>query len=121
MHRGKKSLVLDIGAEMGENAFCDLVRISDVVWDNYRVGAMERLGPDRETLKSINPRIICNSISAFEKSGKYKDLPACDIIARGITGIMSVTGETIGPPLRAGPAIADFTTGMLDEHIRKRK
>ncbi|MBI2857714.1 MAG: CoA transferase [Chloroflexi bacterium] len=112
-NRGKKSLVLDIGTELGRQALHDLVRVSDVVWDNYRTGAMKRLGADYDTLKGINPRVICSSISAFGSKGPYRDLPAYDIVAQGMSGIMSVTGEPEGPPLRAGPAIADFTTGLF--------
>ena len=112
-NRGKKSLVLDLRTGLGKKAFYDLVKVSDVVWDNYRAGAMERLGADYETLRVINPRIICSSISGFGVKGPYRDLPAFDIIAQGMSGIMSITGEPDGPPLRAGPAIGDFATGMF--------
>ncbi|MEW6034415.1 MAG: CoA transferase [Chloroflexota bacterium] len=112
-NRGKKSLVLDLGTELGKKAFYDLVRASDVVWDNYRPGVMRRLGADYETLKELNPRIICSSISGFGASGPYCDLPAYDIIAQGMSGIMSITGEPGRPPLRTGPAIADFTAGTM--------
>lgn len=112
-NRGKKSLVLDLGTEAGLKAFYDLVKISDVVWDNYRPGVMERLKLDYGTLKTLNPRVICCSLSGFGQSGPYSSRPSYDIIAQGMSGIMSVTGEQDGPPLRTGPAIADFTTGML--------
>jgi crotonobetainyl-CoA:carnitine CoA-transferase CaiB-like acyl-CoA transferase len=112
-NRGKKSLVLDLGTEVGKKAFYDLVRISDVVWDNYRPGVMERLGLDYNSLKEINPRIICSSITGYGSSGPYRDLPAYDIIAQGMSGIMSITGEPGRPPLRTGPPIADFTAGMF--------
>jgi len=116
-NRGKKSLVLDLGTRAGNRAFYDLVKISDVVWDNYRPGVMERLKLDYDTLKALNPRIVCCSLSGFGQSGPYSNRPSYDIIAQGMSGIMSVTGEPDGPPLRTGPAIADFTTGMLGDNV----
>ncbi len=112
-NRNKKSIVLDLKTVAGKQAFCDLVKVSDVVWDNFRAGVMERLGADYDTLKKINPRIICCSISGFGSSGPYRDRPAYDIIALAISGFMSLNGEPGRPPVRPGPAIADMTSGIL--------
>ena len=113
MNRSKKSLTLDMGTPSGKEAFHDLVRMSDVVWDNYRPGAMERLGADFQSLKKINPRIICCSVTGYGSSGPYQDWPSYDIIALGLAGILSVTGEPGGPPIKPGPAIADLNVSIF--------
>lgn len=110
--RNKKSIVLDLRTPSGKEAFSDLVKLSDVVLDNYRPGVMERLGLDYDSLKKINPKIICCSITGYGSSGPYKDLPSYDIIAQGMSGILSVTGEPGGPPIKTGPSIADISGGM---------
>ncbi|MDY6906641.1 MAG: CoA transferase [Chloroflexota bacterium] len=108
-NKNKKSLVLDIATETGIAAFHDLVRKSDVVWDNFRPGVMERLRADYETLKEINPRIICCSVTGFGSSGPYRDRPSFDLVALAISGVMSITGEPDGPPTRPGPPMADMS------------
>ncbi|OIP26018.1 MAG: hypothetical protein CO103_08500 [Chloroflexi bacterium CG_4_9_14_3_um_filter_45_9] len=113
LNRSKKSLTLDLGTPLGKEAFYDLVKISDIVWDNYRPGVMERLGADFETLKKINPRIICSSIAGYGSSGPYRDWPSYDIIGLGLSGILSVTGEPGGPPIKPGPAIGDLTAAIF--------
>lgn len=115
-NRNKKSIVLDLGTESGKEAFYDLVKVSDVVWDNFRAGAMERLGADYDTLKKINPRIITCSISGAGTSGPYRDRPSVDVVALAISGVMSITGEPGGPPLRPGPPLADLVAGMFGAH-----
>lgn len=115
-NRNKKSITLDLGTRSGKEAFYDLVNISDVVWDNARAGSMERLGADYDTLKDINPAIICCSVSGFGSSGPYRDRPSFDLVAQAISGVMSITGEPGGPPLRCGPSIADLVGGMFGVH-----
>ena len=109
MNRSKKSLTLDMGTPSGKEVFYDLVRKSDVVWDNYRPGVMERLCADFETLKKIIPRIICCSVTGYGSSGAFRDWPSYDIIALGLAGILSVTGEPGGSPIKPGPAIGDLS------------
>ena len=111
-NRNKKSIVIDLATQSGKEAFYDLVKISDVVWDNYRPRVMERLGLDYDSLKKINPKVICCSITGYGSSGPYKDLPSYDIIAQGLSGILSVTGEPGGPPIKPGPSIADISGAM---------
>ena len=113
MNRSKKSLTLDIGTPLGKGAFYDLVKISDVVWDNYRPGVMERLGADFETLKKINTRIVCCSVTGYGSSGPYRDWPSYDIIAMGLAGILSVTGEPGRPPVKPGPPIGDLSGSIF--------
>jgi crotonobetainyl-CoA:carnitine CoA-transferase CaiB-like acyl-CoA transferase len=116
INRSKKSITLDTRTEKGREIFYDLVKISDVVFDNFRPGVLERLKMDYETLKKINPRIICCSISGFGSSGPYRDRPAYDVIIQAITGTMSITGEPGRPPVRAGIAISDQGAGMFAAH-----
>lgn len=116
LNRNKKSIVLDIKTPKGKEVFYDLVKISDVVLDNYRPGVVEGLGLDYETLNRINPRIICCSITAFGPTGPYRDLPGYDLVAQALGGVMSLTGEPGSPPLRAGVATADLAAGMFSAH-----
>ena len=111
-NRNKKSIVLDIRTPSGKQALYDLVRVSDVVINNFRPGAMERIGADHETLKKINPRIISVNLTGMGSSGPYKDLPVVDSIAAGLSGLLSVTGEPDGRPVRPGPAVCDITCAL---------
>jgi len=112
-NRNKKSLVLDLSTKSGKEAFYDLVKISDVVWNNFRAGAMKRLAADHNTLKSLNPRIISVSITGYGASGPNKDRPAYDIAILGNSGVLSLTGEPGGTPVRPGPPIADMGGGIF--------
>ncbi len=116
INRSKKSITLDTRTEKGREIFYDLVKVSDVVFDNFRPGVLERLKMDYETLQKINPRIICCSISGFGSSGPYRDRPAYDVIIQAITGSMSITGEEGRPPVRAGIAVSDLGAGMFAAH-----
>lgn len=112
-NRNKKSLTLDLGTPSGKEVFYDLVRISDVVWDNFRPGVLERLGADYETIKKVNPRIISCSISGYGSTGPYVDRPALDVVAQGIAGTLSTTGEPGGRPTRPGFPAADVLGGLF--------
>ncbi|MBE0415651.1 MAG: CoA transferase [Dehalococcoidia bacterium] len=113
LNRNKKGIVLDLWTNSGKEAFYDLVKISDVVFDNFRVGATKRLGADYETLKQINPRIISASISGYGSSGPYAEFPSFDDIAQGISGMASLCGEPGGAPMRSAAAIADVSAGIF--------
>lgn len=113
INRSKKSLSLDLTHDKGRQVIYDLVKVCDVVFDNYRPGALEKLGCDYETLKSINPRIISCSISAFGHTGPYKDMPAYDLILQAMGGAMSITGEPGRPPVRMGIPMGDLAGGMF--------
>ncbi|MEW6187493.1 MAG: CoA transferase [Thermodesulfobacteriota bacterium] len=116
INRSKKSITLDTRTEKGLRIFYDLVKISDVVLDNFRPGVLERLKMDYETLKAFNPRIISCSISGFGSTGPYRDRPAYDVIIQAISGTMSITGEPERPPVRAGIALSDQGAGMYAAH-----
>jgi crotonobetainyl-CoA:carnitine CoA-transferase CaiB-like acyl-CoA transferase len=112
-NRNKKSIILNLRTRTGKEAFYDLVKVSDVVWDNFRAGATERLGIDFDTLKKINPRIICCSLSGFGTSGPLRDRPAFDIIGLAVSGILSITGEPGRTPVRPGPPLGDQAEGIF--------
>jgi formyl-CoA transferase len=90
-----------------------MVKQADVVVENFRPGVKTRLKIDYDTLKEINPRIICASISGFGQSGPYKDRPGFDQIAQGMGGLMSITGKPGGGPMRVGIPVADLTAGIF--------
>ncbi|MCK9356633.1 MAG: CoA transferase [Dehalococcoidia bacterium] len=111
--RNKKSVALDLQEEEGRQVFYDLVRVSDVVFDNFRPGVLERLGADYETLKTVNPTIVSCSISGFGLTGPGKDRPAFDGIVQAYGGGMSITGEPGREPMRAGIPIGDLGAGLF--------
>jgi len=111
-NRSKKSLTLNLQSERGRAIFYELVKRSDVVYDNFRPGVTQKLKIDYATLKSINPRIICCSISGFGQTGPYRDRPAFDIAIQGLSGAMSITG-TQEQPARMGIAMGDLAGGMF--------
>jgi crotonobetainyl-CoA:carnitine CoA-transferase CaiB-like acyl-CoA transferase len=88
------------------------VKISDVVLNNFRPGVMERLGAGHATLTRINPRIVSVNITGMGPSGPHRDRPAVESTAAGISGILSVTGEPGGRPIRPGPAVSDLANAM---------
>lgn len=110
--RNKKSLTLNLNREAGRRIFYDLVKVSDVVVENYRPGVAERRGIGYDVLKEINPRLIYCSITGFGSSGPYKDRPAWDLISQAISGLMSITGEPGRPPVVIGVPIVDTATAM---------
>ncbi|MFH1647533.1 MAG: CoA transferase [Chloroflexota bacterium] len=112
-NRNKKSVVLDLMTETGREAFYNLVRVSDVVWDNNRAGVMERLRADYDVLKSINPNIICCSVTGYGPTGPYASWPSYDIIAQGMVGLLLQTGEPGGPPIKPAPALADISGALF--------
>lgn len=113
LNRNKRDITLDLSTETGLEAFRDLVRVSHVVYDNYRPGVAKRLGIEYETLRKINPGIISVSISGFGDSGPYCNYPSYDDIAQGITGMYSLCGEPGGKPMRSPIAIADISGGIF--------
>jgi len=113
INRNKKSIALDLARERGREVLYDLVRQSDVVWENFRPGIMERLGLAYSKLWSLNQRIIVCSISAYGQEGPYRDWPAFDLALQAMGGAMSVTGEEGRPPARMGLPMGDLAGGMF--------
>lgn len=112
LHRNKRSLTLDLKQPAAREVLVRLVESADVVLENFRPDVKERLGLDYETLAGINPRIVLASVSGFGQSGPYRDRGGFDQIAQGMGGLMGVTGEPDGRPMRAGIAVADSSAGL---------
>ena len=113
INRNKKSLTLDLKQPAGREIFHRLVKVSDVVIDNFRPGTMEQLAADHQTLCEINPRIITCSISGFGQTGPYRDRPAFDLALQAISGAMSITGEPGHPPVRMGVPMGDLAGSLF--------
>lgn len=113
VNRNKKSIALDLKREESLHVFYDLVRVSDVVFDNYRPDVTERLHIDYKTLSAINPRIICCSISGFGTVEPLRNMPAYDLTIQALSGAVAITGTPGGPPVRNGVAVADQGAGLL--------
>ena len=111
-NRNKQSIVINLKNTDGCKLFYDLVKVSDVVIDNFRPGVLERLAIDYPTLSKINPRIIQCSVTGFGSSGEYKDYPALDLNIQAISGHMAITGEPGRPPVRVGVPLADISGGI---------
>ncbi|MBI2292862.1 MAG: CoA transferase [Betaproteobacteria bacterium] len=112
LNRNKQSIVINLKTEAGRKTFYDLVKVSDVVVDNFRPGVLERLQVDYATLSAINPRIIQCSVTGFGTEGAYRNYPAFDIIIQAISGHMAITGEPGRPPARVGIPLADLSGGI---------
>lgn len=112
VNRNKKSISLNLKTKKGKEIFLNLIQEADVVIENFRPGTLNRLGLSYDVLKEKNPRIILSSISGFGQKGKYSQRPGYDVLAQAMGGLMSVTGEKNGSPLKAGFSFADLGTGM---------
>ena len=111
-NRGKRSLSLDLSAERGRDLARRLSRSADVVVENFRPGTMARLGLDYETLAQDHPGLIYASISGFGQTGPSRLRPGFDAVAQAMSGMMSITGDPDGPPMKHGMSIADIGAGM---------
>jgi len=112
LNRGKKSITLNLKTEEGVKVVHELASKCDVVVENFRPGVTSRLNVDYETLKKINPKIIYCSISSFGQTGPYAQWPGYDLIIQGMSGLMGITGEKGGGPMRIGVAIEDINAGL---------
>jgi formyl-CoA transferase len=113
MNRNKRSITIDLKSEAGRNVFLRLAETADVIVENYRPGAMKKLGVDYEAVQTVNPRIIYASISGFGQSGPWADRPGFDLIAQAASGIISVTGDATGPPARSGVPVTDIGCSLF--------
>ncbi|MDD2860556.1 MAG: CoA transferase [Acidiphilium sp.] len=114
MNRNKRGIALDLKTADGREALMALLDGSDVLIENYRKGALDRLGFGFEALHARNPRLIYCSISGFGRTGPYADRGGFDLIAQGMSGVMSVTGEAVGrAPVKAGPPVTDIGAGII--------
>lgn len=112
VNRNKRSVGIDLKSEEGRRVFYRLAEQADVVVENYRPGVTKRLGVDYEALKEINPQLIYASISGFGQTGPYAQRPGYDLIAQGMSGLMSVTGKPDDSPVKCGIPIGDLGAGL---------
>jgi crotonobetainyl-CoA:carnitine CoA-transferase CaiB-like acyl-CoA transferase len=113
VNRNKRSLALDLKTAEHQAVLHRLVAETDVLLENYRPGVAARLGADWETLCELNPRLIYASVSGFGQTGPYAQRPGYDLIAQGLSGVMSVTGEPGGEPVKCGIPISDLSAGLF--------
>jgi crotonobetainyl-CoA:carnitine CoA-transferase CaiB-like acyl-CoA transferase len=113
VNRNKRSVTLDLKHPRAQELLVELVKDADVLVENFMAGTMERLGLGyEERLRHVNPGLVYCSITGYGREGPYAQRPGYDYMAQAMGGIMSVTGEPDGEPMKLGVAIADLTTGM---------
>ena len=113
LNRNKRSLTLNLKSEAGKSVLMKLVKDADILIENYRPGAMRRLGLGYEVLKEVNPRLVYTSISGFGQTGPWADRPGFDLMAQAMSGVMSVTGYPGGKPVKAGVPVADIGCALF--------
>jgi len=113
VNRGKRSMVIDLKKPEGRELLLELVDGADVLIENYRPGTMEKLGLGYETVKARNPRVIMVSVSGFGQTGPYRQRAALDIIVQSMGGMLSITGEPGGGPVRPGVSMGDITAALF--------
>ena len=113
VNRGKLGMVLDLTKDKGRDVFTRLARGADILVENYRPGVMAKLGLDYAKLSVENPRLIYASISGHGQTGPWAHKGGFDLIAQGLSGIMSVTGTPGGPPVKAGLPLTDLGAGLF--------
>lgn len=107
----KRSIVLNLKVEAGKEALRALIATADVIVENFAPGVMDRLGVGADALMALNPRLIYASSSGFGRDGPYRSYPAMDLTVQAMSGVMHTTGFSDRPPVKAGPAVADFFAG----------
>lgn len=113
MNRNKRSVTLDLKSPAGKEVLLKLARDADILVENYRPGALRRLGLGYEVLREVNPRLVYTSISGFGQTGPWADRPGFDLMAQAMSGVMSVTGYPGSPPVKAGVPVADIGCALF--------
>jgi crotonobetainyl-CoA:carnitine CoA-transferase CaiB-like acyl-CoA transferase len=114
MNRNKRGLAVDLKRPQGQEVLKRLARHADALIENYRKGTMEKLGVGYDVLAKLNPGLIYCEISGFGRSGPLADQGGFDLVAQGMSGIMSITGEGPGrPPVKCGPPVTDIAAGLI--------
>ena len=113
VNRGKRSVTLNLKTERGQMIFKQLLEQTDILVENFRPGTMQKLGLDYDTLKREKPSLIYAACSGFGQTGPYAQQGAYDMIIQGMGGIISITGEPEGPPVRVGTSISDITAALF--------
>ena len=112
VNRNKRGRVVTLKTEDGRNILRELALKSDVLVENFRPGTLKKFGLDYETLHGLNPRLVFCSISGFGQTGPLRDMPGYDFMIQAMGGIMSITGEPEGEPMKVGVAVADLFAGQ---------
>jgi crotonobetainyl-CoA:carnitine CoA-transferase CaiB-like acyl-CoA transferase len=113
MNRNKRGIALNLKLPAAQEALKRMTASADVLTENYRKGALEKLGLGYEALKKVNPGLIYCSISGYGRTGPYADRGGYDLIAQGMSGLMAITGEPGGAPVKSGSPVCDINAGML--------
>ncbi len=113
VNRGKRSICIDLRNPQGKDTFLRLAEKADAVMENFTPGTMDALGLGHDVLSARNPRLVYAATSGFGQTGPERDRPALDVIVQGMGGIMSITGEPDGPPVRPGVSQGDITAGLF--------
>src|SRR5207245_11591309 len=113
VNRGKRGASINLKTAEGREVFRRLARASDIVIENYRPGVMDGLGLGYAALANENPRLIYASISGYGQTGPHRGKGGFDLIAQGVAGIMSITGEPGGVPIKAGVPLTDLGAGLF--------
>ena len=113
VNRNKRSLAIDLRSEPGREAFLKLLARADVVVENFRPGVMARLGLDYPSLSALRPSLVYCSISGFGGTGPYASRGGFDLVAQGMSGLMSITGHPDSPPAKVGVPITDISAGLM--------
>lgn len=108
----KRTMTLNLKSENGRALLLRLVQQADVLVENFAPGVMDRLGLSEATLRQANPKLIYASSSGYGRSGPYRDFPAMDLTVQAMAGVIETTGYPDRPPVKAGPAVADFLAGI---------
>ena len=111
-NRAKKSVTIDMAQAEGQRLVRELAAKSDVVIENFKVGALKKYGLDYDSLRAVNPSVIYCSITGFGQDGPFADRAGYDFMIQGMGGLMGITGEPAGEPVKVGVAVADLFTGM---------
>jgi formyl-CoA transferase len=112
LNSNKRAVTLNLKSAKGRALLLEMVARSDVLVENFAPGVMDRLGVGASVLRALNPRLIYGSSSGYGKSGPYADYPAMDLVMQAMCGVISVTGHPDQPPVKAGPAVCDFSAGI---------
>src|SRR5689334_15989199 len=113
LNRNKRGIAIDLKKPAGRDVLLRMVRSADVLIENYRRGTLEKLGLGYDVLSKTNPGLIYCAISGYGRDGPFGDKGGFDLIAQGFAGLMAITGEPGGPPVKTGPPVADINAGLL--------
>jgi crotonobetainyl-CoA:carnitine CoA-transferase CaiB-like acyl-CoA transferase len=111
-NRGKSSVCIDMSQAEGQSLIRQLAATSDVVVENFKVGGLKKYGLDYDSLKAVNPKLVYCSITGFGQTGPYANRAGYDFMIQGMAGVMSITGEADGNPMKMGVAFSDVFAGL---------